>query len=152
MIKIFALILFVAALEGSYNFTSIAASVAIMIVSVLLAYLLCRNEKCDDVGLKINYKLFIYLIQLAKEIFFSAISVCKIILFRNKSELNPVTTKIITKQKTDESKVLFGNSITLTPGTITIDILKNTLILHAITAECAKEAKDLDIKIMKSQK
>ena len=140
MIKIFALILFVTALGGSYNFISVTVSVVIVIISVLIAHLLCKSEKHDKIGLKVNHKLFIYLIQLAKEIFFSTVSVCKAIFFRKKSELRPITTKIITKQKSDEPKVLFGNSITLTPGTITIDILKNTVVLHAINAECAKRS------------
>ena len=61
-------------------------------------------------------------------------------------------TEIVTKQKTDEAKVLFGNSITLTPGTITIDINEDSVMLHAITDECVKGAEDLDSQIIKSQK
>ena len=152
MIKLFALILFVIVLEENYHTSSIVIATMIAILSATVAYLLCKNEKRDQVGLTINHKFFIYLIQLLKEIFFSTMSVCKAIFFRKKSDLHPVTAKIITKQKTDEAKVLLGNSITLTPGTITIDIQKNTVMVHAITAKCIQGVKDLDLKIIESQK
>jgi len=151
MTKIFTLILFTLALGGSYCLSSIAGTLIIVAISVGLAHLFCRNEKRDDVGIKINYKLFIYFVRLSKEIFFSTMSVCKAILFKRKSDLHPILGEITTDQISDEARVLFGNSITLTPGTITVDILDNKVIVHAINAECLSGSKQLDAKIIKSQ-
>jgi multicomponent Na+:H+ antiporter subunit E len=152
MTKIFSLLLFTFMLMESYSYGAIAKCICIVFASVGLTYLLCRKEKHDEVGLKIGTQLFFYLIRLIKEIFISTIFVCKAIFFVRKSELHPVLAEIKTKQKTDEAKVLFGNSITLTPGTVTVDILEDKVIVHAITAECLKGCKDLDLKIMQSQK
>jgi len=151
MIKLFALIFFVIVMEESHHLSAILVAVAITLISTLLTHMLCKDERHDEIGLKINRKFFIYLMHLAKEIFFSTVSVCKAICFRKKSNICPVTAKIITKQKTDEAKVLFGNSITLTPGTITVDIDDNTVMLHAIEADCIDGAKNLDKEIVKSQ-
>ncbi|NRA73638.1 MAG: Na+/H+ antiporter subunit E [Rickettsiales bacterium] len=151
MIKLFALILFVVVMGGSHQLVSVLIATVIAVASITLSHFLCKNERYNKIGIKINHKFFIYLMQLLKEIFFSTISVCKAIFFRKRSDLRPVTTKITTKQKTDEAKVLFGNSITLTPGTITIDITQNTVMIHAIDAECIDGCRDLDSKIIKSQ-
>jgi multicomponent Na+:H+ antiporter subunit E len=60
--------------------------------------------------------------------------------------------EIRTRQKTDEAKVLLCNSITLTPGTITIDILEDKIVVHAIDVKCLKGCKELDFKIIQSQR
>jgi multicomponent Na+:H+ antiporter subunit E len=121
-------------------------------VSLGLTYLLCRNERRDRIGLKIGPNLIVYLLRLVEEIFTSALSVCEAIFFKKKSDLKPIVAEIKTRQRTDEAKVLLGNSITLTPGTITIDILENKVVVHAIDAKCLKGCEELDVKIMKSQR
>jgi multicomponent Na+:H+ antiporter subunit E len=152
MTKIFSLILFTFMLMESYSIASLIKCICIVLASARLAHLLYRKEKHDAIGLKISSSLFIYLSVLAKEVFLSTVSVCKAIFFTKKSDLQPVLTEIKTNQKTDEAKVLLGNSITLTPGTVTIDIQENKIIVHAISAECLPGCKGLDLKIMKSQR
>ncbi|MFP4457736.1 MAG: Na+/H+ antiporter subunit E, partial [Clostridia bacterium] len=51
----------------------------------------------------------------------------------------------------DIFKVLYGNSITLTPGTLTVDILEDHYIVHALTKEAAEGLKDsiVENKILK---
>lgn len=48
--------------------------------------------------------------------------------------------RIPAKQQTDLGKMLFGNSITITPGTVTVETEPDTFIVHALTDEAA----DLD--------
>jgi len=131
---------------------SVAGGVGIVAASVGLAHLLCRNEKHDSIGLKIGPNFFIYLARLAKEIILSTISVCKAIFLQKKVELQPILAEIPTRQVGDEAKVLFGNSIILTPGTITVDILENSVVVHAISAECLRGVTNLDSKIRESQR
>jgi multicomponent Na+:H+ antiporter subunit E len=40
-------------------------------------------------------------------------------------------------QKTDLGMVIYANSITLTPGTVTIDLQGNRLKVHALTRDTA---------------
>ena len=42
-------------------------------------------------------------------------------------------------QKTDLGRVIFANSITLTPGTVSVDMLDDQIVVHALTDEAAAE-------------
>ena len=46
--------------------------------------------------------------------------------------INPGIVKVKTKLKTPIGKMMLANSITLTPGTITVDIKDDTLYIHWI--------------------
>jgi len=49
--------------------------------------------------------------------------------------ISPGTAWIKTGQQTDMGKVIYANSITLTPGTVTLDIRDDQLFIHSLTAE-----------------
>ena len=49
--------------------------------------------------------------------------------------VSPVLTRIPTPQKTDIGKVMFANSITLTPGTVSIDIQDDHILVHALLSD-----------------
>lgn len=49
--------------------------------------------------------------------------------------INPGIIKVKTHLKTPIGKMLLANSITLTPGTITVDIQEDTLYIHWIDVE-----------------
>lgn len=49
--------------------------------------------------------------------------------------VSPTLTRIPTPQKTDIGKVMFANSITLTPGTISLDIQDDHILVHALLSE-----------------
>jgi multicomponent Na+:H+ antiporter subunit E len=53
--------------------------------------------------------------------------------------------------ESDLLKVLYGNSITLTPGTLTVDITHDNYIVHALTKEAAQGLNDsiVEGKILK---
>jgi len=49
--------------------------------------------------------------------------------------VSPTLTRIPTPQKTDIGKVMFANSITLTPGTVSVDIQDDHILVHALLSE-----------------
>ena len=51
------------------------------------------------------------------------------------NEVDPVIVKFKTDLKTDIAKVVLANSITLTPGTITIKLEGSELVVHALDVE-----------------
>lgn len=53
--------------------------------------------------------------------------------FASKEALQPHIVRYETKLKTDFEKYLLANSITLTPGTVTIKIMGDTFYIHAIS-------------------
>lgn len=52
--------------------------------------------------------------------------------------IDPMLLKFDTTFKTDAAKILLGNSITLTPGTITLDIEQQTFYVHALSPALAE--------------
>ena len=90
------------------------------------------------------YYLFIYLLILAKNLVLSNIHIAKRTLSKD-MKLNPKVVAVKTSLKSDWKKLLLANSITLTPGTLTLDIEKDTLYIHVI--ECKEsESKELIIQ------
>ena len=64
-------------------------------------------------------------------------------------EISPRVVKLKTKLKSDFAKFVYANSITLTPGTVTIDIDKDIIIVHALTLKAAEdlESGDMDRRV-----
>ena len=50
-----------------------------------------------------------------------------------KMPIEPHLFEIPMTQKTDLGRVIFANSITLTPGTVSLDIGNDTILVHALT-------------------
>jgi len=51
--------------------------------------------------------------------------------------VSPTLTRIPTPQKTDLGRVMFANSITLTPGTVSVDVQDDHILVHALLSEMA---------------
>ncbi len=81
--------------------------------------------------------LIYYLIHLLINIIKANINVAKIVLSR-KMPIEPGFIVLKTSLEKDLSRVLYANSITLTPGTITIDLEDDRLMVHALTEDAAQ--------------
>ena len=53
--------------------------------------------------------------------------------------IQPTIIRVPANQKTVPGRVSFANSITLTPGTISLDVLEKEIEVHALTAESAAD-------------
>lgn len=82
-------------------------------------------------------RLIVYSVWLFKEMIMSALFVAKVILKTN-HELEPELVHFEAEQPTVLNAVIFGHSITLTPGTITLDLEDNRYLVHALTKETAR--------------
>ena len=76
-------------------------------------------------------KYFVYLVG---EIFKSAWAVIKLV-WSPKMVAEPKLTSFRTRLKTQAGKVVLANSITMTPGTITVDIRGDKFLIHCLDAE-----------------
>ncbi len=83
-------------------------------------------------------RLFGYYFFLSKEIILANIDVIKRILKPGKS-ISPQVIELTAKQPSDLGKVIYANSITLTPGTVTMDVNANQLKVHALSKEAADD-------------
>jgi multicomponent Na+:H+ antiporter subunit E len=79
-----------------------------------------------------------YSLWLLWEIVLSNIHILKLALTPGEiKELDPALVRIKTNLKTDFGKYALANSITLTPGTITIEIDGDEMLIHAISKHTA---------------
>ena len=153
--KIFSFITFVFlwfALTGAeFDAGNISSSLVIASLCSLLNNKLKLKNKLDHLnGINhINIKIIIYIPWLIKEIIMSAIAVSKIALSFN-LRLKPALEAIKTEQKNDLGLSLYANSITLTPGTVTINTAEGALLVHAIDYSVLDDLKagKMDKKIL----
>ena len=88
------------------------------------------------------YNLFFsYIPWLLKEIFISGFKTSLIIL-SPKTNLNSKFSFLTTTQRSDSGKVIYANSITLTPGTVSVQIEENKILVHALIEKSIDELSD----------
>jgi multicomponent Na+:H+ antiporter subunit E len=71
-----------------------------------------------------------------KEIVVSNLAVAKVILSPS-LPIHPRIVRVAGKQKTPIGQVIYANSITLTPGTVTLDVRDDKFLVHALTSDSA---------------
>jgi multicomponent Na+:H+ antiporter subunit E len=79
----------------------------------------------------------LYVPWLLKEIVLSNFAVAKVIL-DPKLPIQPRILRIRVGQKTHVGQVIHANSITLTPGTVTLDVREDRMLVHALTSASAE--------------
>lgn len=79
-----------------------------------------------------------YILWLIKEIAKSSLAVTKLI-WSGDLKLSPSVAWIPTKQTTDFYRVIYANSITLTPGTITVCPENKRLLVHSLEGSSLKD-------------
>ena len=111
------------------------------IVSTLLSvYLSKRMDIIDHESypVHLSLRLLRYYFFLGKEIILANIDVIKRIITPGRS-ISPQIFTIPASKKTDLSKVIYANSITLTPGTVTLDLTGDEIKVHALCKEGAED-------------
>ena len=121
-----------------------------MISIASVVYVAHRMDVVDHEAQPLHLTLKIpgYYAWLIKEIFLANILVVKHVWLGNKS-ISPVFATITASQKTDIGKVIYANSITLTPGTVTVNIEGDQFLVHALLRESIKdlEAGEMDKRV-----
>lgn len=85
--------------------------------------------------------ILLYILVLLKEIIKSNVSAIGLALsYRN--EIDPVIIKFRTDLKSNTAKVVLANSITLTPGTITVALEGEELTVHALDVDLVRGIDD----------
>lgn len=106
---------------------------------------LIPKEFCFD-----SFKFIKYVLWLIKEIINSSICVSKIAWSRNIA-IYPSIKPIISLQDTELGVVIYANSISLTPGTVTLSTDGNKLLVHALDIKFMEDLQEgiLERKIEK---
>ena len=86
----------------------------------------------------LTWRVLLYLPWLFKEIVVSNLTVARLVL-SPKLRVSPRVIRVRAIQKGEGARVLFANSITLTPGTISMATEPDAIIVHALTREIADD-------------
>ncbi len=114
-----------------------------MVVSVIFVAVLCRMTDIVDSESQPLHLIFTipgYWIWLIKEVVVANIAVARCV-WQGASSISPTVFPVKANQKTDIGKVIYANSITLTPGTVSIDLEGDEITVHALTRESAADLK-----------
>lgn len=114
---------------------------------VLTLYIVRRMGYFDDETFAFNYdfRLLGFWAWLGKEIVKSSLEVAQIVL-QPKIVVTPSIVDIDASDLHVVDQVLLGNSITLTPGTLTLDVHEGRLLVHALTADGAAAVAEGEMK------
>ena len=111
--------------------------------SVLLVLgLSWRMDRIDGErrALRPSLRLPVFVAWLLREVALANLQVVRLIL-SPRPALSPSVFRVGTRQTSELGKVVLGNSITLTPGTVTIDIEGDVLLVHALTEASAEDVR-----------
>lgn len=135
-----ALILFAfwTLLSGKFDaFHLSLGAICSIIVAYLFHDLLFVNVRVGDIR-TMAWRFITYIPWLIKQIFLANIHVASLVL-SPKMPIEPQILTFKTKLESDISSVTLANSITLTPGTITMDIKDGVFYVHALSQKVADE-------------
>ena len=101
---------------------------------ILVVVIVHRMEVLDHETqpIHVSFRLPLYWAWLIKEIILANIDVAKAILGFG-VPVAPTVFKVRSSQRTEIGRVTYANSITLTPGTVTIAVDGDQLTIHALT-------------------
>ena len=106
---------------------------------VVVVYIAVRMELVDRefYPTRLNvFRLLRYVLWLSREIVLSNLDVSRRIL-KGRSSISPTVVLVHCSQRTQLGQVIYANSITLTPGTVSINVGENQIRVHALTREAA---------------
>ncbi len=124
-------------LSGHFEPLLLGLGVASAAAVVFVAH---RMEVIDSEGHPINlsWRAMFYWPWLAWEIVKANIDVARIII-NPKMPIAPNMVELKGSQKTELGQAAYANSITLTPGTVTVGLRHGIFSVHALTTEAADE-------------
>lgn len=102
-----------------------------MIVSAAVYYFNRRLFTEDSFRLRKLPLYALYLLLLLKEIVFANINVAKIVL-SPRINISPCIVRLETQLKSKLHRAILANSITLTPGTLTVQLKEDELVVHCL--------------------
>ena len=120
---------------------------ALMVCSTGFVVLLCQRMGMIDnelLPLRVISRSVPYFFWLGKQLVLSNVDVLRRI-WVGPSAVSPVLETLPINQKTDVGRVLLANSITLTPGTVSVVLEQDCILVHALSSEGWESLRDGDI-------
>ncbi|MEM1578231.1 MAG: Na+/H+ antiporter subunit E [Archaeoglobaceae archaeon] len=151
LVSMFALWLIFSAwnlyLVGYYDISKVLSGIVVTVIVTLLMHEFLSSGKTENLG-RLIFRYIQYTIWLFYQIFLAAIDVSLRVL--GIRDVDPRIIEFTTPLRSENSITTLANSITLTPGTITIDTDESgRFLVHAIASEPASSLAEDRIMIEK---
>lgn len=110
---------------------------------VFVVFVLRRMDTFDQQPqqLALNVSFFLYIGWLLRQVCSSSLEVVRLVWNKN-NKLSPAVVKLPVDTIPAETRVLYANSITLTPGTLSVDIDDEHVTVHGLVEESLEELKE----------
>lgn len=124
-------------ISGHYNTLILALGVVSIAFIIYIAH---RMDVVDHEAQPIHLSLKFpsYILWLIKEIIVANLTVVKHVWLGNDS-ISPTMKTVTASQRTDVGKVIYANSITLTPGTVSVNLDDDQIMVHALLEESIED-------------
>ncbi len=105
---------------------------------LVVTWLAARMDRFDgdDIQYELGLRPLRYLPYLLSEIVKSNLQLARVIL-SPRMQIQQRLLRVEATPKSELAQVVYANSITLTPGTTTLDLRAGSLLVHALTKEAA---------------
>ena len=114
------------------------------VISVaIVIYVLRRMDSIDHEPKAVSsgFRMFRYTTWLLKEIANSSLEVAKLV-WGSPNSLSPSIAKLPIDDIPEKTRVLYANSITLTPGTLSVDLDDQHVTVHALHEQSIADLKE----------
>lgn len=107
---------------------------------LLVLWIAWRMDVVDHEGhpIHLGWRIIFYWVWLGWEIAKANVDVARRII-DPKLPIDPVLVEIKTSQKSELGQVIYANSITLTPGTVSVRVRKDVILVHAVAESLADD-------------
>jgi multicomponent Na+:H+ antiporter subunit E len=124
-------------LSGHYDLFHLSLGLICSLLVASLSHDLLIENISGSKRLRKTWRFVFYVPWLIYQIVLANLHVAYVIL--NPKVIDPRIVRFKTKLKSQFSMVTLGNSITLTPGTITMDITDGEFVVHTLTKKVADD-------------
>jgi len=125
-------------LSGHFDMLLLTLGGASIALVAFLSYRM-RIIDAETQPLHLAGRLQLYWLWLAGEILKSSADVVRRIARPGAPAISPTLVEVSAQEKTELGQVIFANSITLTPGTVSTGLTEGRIQVHALTRENADE-------------
>lgn len=112
-----------------------------IVIAWVSAGLVAQTPPVGGVSLAAVLRLLAYLTWLAWQVVVASVRVARIVL-DPRLPVDPTLTEIRVVYPSTLAKLTLANSITLTPGTVTLDVNGDDFLVHSLTRDAGRELED----------
>ena len=124
-------------LSGQLNVVSLSLGLASTLLIICIAHRMDVIDK-EEYPSHMTVLLLRFWIFLTREVIIANIKVLKYIFIPGK-KISPKLFELPLTQQTVLARVIYANAITMTPGTVSVSINKDTITVHSLSKSAAKD-------------